>query len=96
MVISNQELLRFEIVDRDEEVGETSDDKQVLAIAREGETDAFEGGLHLEISDEPLAWHLVDVAAWVETTLSGSYQPMVVGRGDAAVAVSSWTPIEII
>ena len=55
-------------------------------------TNAPKRGLHFEVGDESLAWHLVDVAAWLEAALGSSDQTVVVGGRDAAVAISSWAP----
>ena len=77
-VLSDQEFLVLDIIDGNGEIGKTANHDQIVAIAREGHTEALESGAHLEFSDGSLGGHGVDLAAWLETRLGGSDQVVVV------------------
>ncbi len=86
------ESLAFDIVNRNCEVRGASNNKQEVAVATEGHGNAAECGLHVELGNHLLAGHLVDVALWLQTVLTGSDQ-VVVGRGrNHGIPVLARTP----
>ena len=94
LFLSDKEFLSLNIVNGNVEVGQTTNDDKVLAVAREGKADTLKRRVHLEISDDLLAWHLEDLAARLEAALGRSDQPIVVGCRHTAVAVASRAPEE--
>jgi len=69
-VWDSQELLGFQVVDRKSKIRHSANYHKILSVATEGHRAAAKSCLHLDLGDDPLTRHLVNVALGLQAVFT--------------------------
>ena len=87
-----QELLGFQVIDRKPKIRHSTNYHKILPVTTERHRAAAKSCLHLDLGDDPLARHLVNVAFGLEAIFACGDQAEVGSGADLRISVLSDRP----